>query len=480
MGVPDQELKKQSIAGLCAMIVLLVGAFVFYKERVLFADSSFIAFNVINNKSLCIQEHRYGSFITQLAPFLGQKLHLPLRSLLIGYSASFNIFYCFVAALLIFVFRQYRLAILMSLYYFLFVSMSYFWPNDEIHQAVAWMFLLLGVTRYSGAVRYGILFIFIFALLAFLTISTHFIVIIPLTFLWAYLWIEKTNWPFSGKMSVLLSGLLAGVFLLKYLLTNSSTYDGAHFHRATHFSLQDIFNVFTSQWVKLFFYRCQVNYWIGCCLMIVGSVNLFIRKRYLLFSLVLVFFIGYIVVIGLTYADSADAAGNIYLFHIETEWVCISIIAAAPFVFSVLPLIRPKISMIMLTGIFAIRLFYMGRYLPLFQDRLVLKQQIFEQMTKRNIQKLAIVENPLLRSRLILDWALPEETMLASMLNGDKHMRTFIIVSKDDTQRIKDAFGQKFFYTAFGVLAPRNTNFEYFAADTSQGYQVMTFDALIK
>ena len=65
------------VAGL--FIVLLAGAAFFYMERMLFLDASFILFRIINLGEFQIQEHRYGSFITQAFPLIAAKLHLPIQ-----------------------------------------------------------------------------------------------------------------------------------------------------------------------------------------------------------------------------------------------------------------------------------------------------------------------------------------------------------------------------------------------------------------
>jgi len=70
-----QSLRKLANIAFAAMGALFVLAILFYKERVLFADAAFIAFHIINDKKLAIQENRYGSFITQVVPLFGQKLH---------------------------------------------------------------------------------------------------------------------------------------------------------------------------------------------------------------------------------------------------------------------------------------------------------------------------------------------------------------------------------------------------------------------
>ena len=58
-----------------------------------FVNPSYISFFILNFRSLDIQVHRYGSFITQLVPYIGQQLQLPIKPVLIGYAVSFNLFY---------------------------------------------------------------------------------------------------------------------------------------------------------------------------------------------------------------------------------------------------------------------------------------------------------------------------------------------------------------------------------------------------
>jgi hypothetical protein len=154
--------------------MLLLGAALFSMERVLFADASFILFRIINSDSLQIQEHRFGSFITQGVPLLAARLQLPLATIVVLYSTSFTLFYLVVVLLLLYRFKEQELAILMGLYFLLFVSDTWFWMNNEVHQGIAWMFLFFAITRWLGRknshwiIRYPV-----FIILAILTLFTH-------------------------------------------------------------------------------------------------------------------------------------------------------------------------------------------------------------------------------------------------------------------------------------------------------------------
>jgi len=472
-------LKNLSKIALAALGILLLGAVVYFKERMLFADAAYILFTILNYHSVAIQEYRYGSFVTQIVPYLGQKLHLPIKALLAGYAVSFNLFYCAVAALLVYRYKQYGLAILMGLYYFLLVSSTYFWISNEIHQAVAWMFLFFGVTIYLGYKGLNVfLFLLPFLLLAFLTVFTHFIVIIPLVFLWFYFWMERKHWPFSQSRSLLLSGLLLVVIALKYTFAVSHlSYDSAHLHGVTHFSINDIIQSFAKPVIIQFLQRCLTNYWIAVIVFILGIAGLFRNNEKRLLVWAIVSCLGYFIIMGLTYGD-CDA--NVQLFHIESEWECLGIIIATPFVFTLLPTLKFRFAAWFLVILFGVRLFYICTAIPLFTWRTHFQERVLAQMKKKNITKLVLYDDaPAIRGKYMLNWGAPYESILMSAMNGDKPQLTFSFVNRDDKQTISSLVPDKF-NSSFGMVPAGSLDREYFIIDTVHPYQVMTYDDFMK
>ena len=87
-----------------------------------------------------------------------------------------------------------------------------------------------------------------FLVLGFLTIFTHFIAIIPLTFLWGFLWIRKEDWPFSNLVSIVLTSLLSLIVIAKFYFVRASGYDAPNIHKATHFSFNDVLNSLGPVW----------------------------------------------------------------------------------------------------------------------------------------------------------------------------------------------------------------------------------------
>jgi hypothetical protein len=476
MDVSQQSLKGLTRIGLAAMAALFVLALLFWRQRVLFADAAYIAFHIVNYKNWAIQEQRWGSFISQLFPYLGQKLHLSLKTLLIGYGIGFNLFYLSVNAVLIYVLKQYRLAILMALYYFLFFSQAFIWIN-EIQQGLAWLFLLFGIVLYLGDKQKRTLQLVIsFLILGTLTLFTHFVLLIPFVYLWVYFILEKKNWPFSKTLSIVLSCLPVVIIGLKFFGTHSA-YDAERLRGVTHLSIKDVIESFTTAVVKMFLYRCVTNYWLGGIVFFIGIVRLIQDKEKKLVTWTCLSAIGYVIIMGLTYSALDKTT---LLLHIESEWSCMAIIVATPFVFAVLPRMTLSKAGCLLTAIFAIRLGYIISFLPPFTERLNLNEQILTQMRKKGVKKLAIYNDDQLISAEKLFWALPEETLLMSAMDGDKPQLTFLYVNPNDKHTIEQLNNAKGFFDSYANVPAGEMNKQYFQVDSAHGYQVMTYAELLK
>ena len=481
MNNAPEPLKNLSKLALAVLALLFIGGIVFYKERILFADSAFKTFNIINYKMFSVSENRYGSFITQVVPYAMMRLHLSAKAIIKAYAFGFNLFYLLIGIGLVYKLRQYSTALIMAAYFTLFVSSSYFWPNDELHQAIAYLFLFMGSTLYMGQEKVRpILFLPVFITLIFLSIYTHFIAIIPLGFLWVYMWLDKKNWPFSKGWSIALSAIIILMFILKIVIVPSTGYDMIRVRKVTHFSLQDIIDVFSTSIVQTFFIRCLTNYWVALLAFVAGVVSLVQLKQRLLAAFSLVCFLGYIIIIGLTYSDIIDSANNVYLFHIETEWACIGVIAATPFVYSVIPRLKPKMGLILLGIIFVVRLGYIYSYLPEFTWRTLFKKQVLAQMKKKGINKLAIINNGELMHQFMLDWAISEESLLTSAIKNEAPLLTFTFIDTSNHAKVEQLKNHRSLFTCYGNIEAGELSRVYFPIDTVHPYQIMTYDELIK
>lgn len=475
MNASHNPLKKPALIALAALAVWFVGGIVFYKERLLFADSAFIVFSIIKHQGLVIQEHRYGSFITQAVPWACVKLHLPIKVILKAYAFSFGFFFL-AAGSIVYKCRQYALVIIMALYYYLLVSDTWFWTNNEIHQAVAWMFIFYAVVLRMGELKVKLyLLLPVFILLAFITIYTHFIVLIPFAFLWGFLWIRQEDWPFSRGVSILLT---ASVFLIvasKFLTVQSNSYDDKHLFNVLHLSPLKLLQAFNAGGVRKFVMRCLTGYWLVFFIFPAGLRAAYRSNKKWLAAWCMAAFIGYVGIMGITYPQ-----GDILKFHIESEWQSMAVIISAAFVYYFLPTVDPKKAMLLLSVIFTIRVCYIAAARDKFAWRTAFTKDVLAQMRKKGITKLALPNDNELREKYILSWSVPEESMLMSAMEHDDPQITFTFVDVNDSVLMRQLKDPKLLVASFNIAKPGEWNYKYIRPDTTHPYTVMTRQELFQ
>ena len=452
-------------------LLLLAGSLFWYRQRMLFVDPGWIVFNVINNHNFSIAEYRYGAFITQMVPLIGSLFKLPLSVILLAYSASFYLFYTVVVLLLLYRYKQYGLALLMALYFTLFVSDVYFWPNNEVHQGIAWMFLFLGHVLKPGRKQQGIAFHTCSLLFAFLALFSHFLVLIPFSFLWLFLWSEKSQWTLSRRIAIMYTILLALIFFIKYRLGVNGWYDGGKLNGVKHISTDIITGAFSNGQAKSILPLIAVNYWLAPLLLIAGLVAAIKYKKYLVAAACAGYSIGYFVLLCITFPD---AFGREWLFYMESEWMAMAIIIAIPFVYFLLPRIPPRLATGLLLFIFTARIVYIAVAFPYFNDRYNSLVLITERLREKGIHKALFVKNEALEKRFIMSWGLPAESMLYSGLENHEPQVSFKFVADSLTRMpYTDTF-----LSAFSLMPYKELNAVYFHTDTTQAYQQVSFDTL--
>ena len=469
------NLKGSAMIVLSLLGILLAGSFFYYKERVLFVDAPHILFRIINNNSFEIAERRYGSFVTQMFPLVGLKLHCSLNILMLLYSGSFYIFFTFTALLLMYKFKRYDLGILLGLYFTLFVSDTYYWTNNEIHQGICWLFIAIAVLFFlAGKYKNKVLPILVFPLF-FIAIWTHPLVMLVALFLWFFYWIDRRYWPFNNTQSIVCSIILLALSYLKFNQSLHHGYDSGKVEIVTQFNFANIKSLITAPQLHYFIRNCAANYWLLVILSLAGWAGMLWQKKYLLTAFSVLCAIGYMVLICITYRDLDNTR-----FYIESEYMPLSIICSAPFVYYVLPLFRKNLIAIVLVVVFSTRLIYIYQAHSSFTNRLVVIENINRKMQDKKISKLIIrTKSGALDDKLVMTWGAPAESMIYSNLKGDKPQHTYIIM--DSAQAISfNTLSKDTILGCFQKWTTAELNHYYFNPDTTVGYRTMEYNELMK
>lgn len=474
----QNNLKSAARIALIPLIIQLLGAIIFYKERVIF-DGAYIAFQIINEGKLEIQVERYGSFITQIFPLITSKCHLPLKVVLISYSVSFPVFYL-STALILYRIRAYALVVLTGFYFTLYVSDTYFWTNNELHQGVCWMLLLFGLLYFNFCkqnLRHSFLRqtfnLLAFTILSFIAIYTHPSVMIPCGFLWGYYIIDNWHSGIGKKTTVIQSVILLAIIVFKYLTSTKNTYDSGFLTRLEKINIQDVLDTFTSGLADVIWKGYLFNYWFIPLLFIAGAIALCKKRKFLLLVFFAVANLAFFIVLCLLFSGGDT-------FYIESELMPFAILACTPFVYEVIPAISSrKKTVLLLSLIFAVRITFILFSVPKFTDRVEKIESMLQVMRSKNLTKMLVIRkdgDDRLEKDIIMSWALPYESIYLSALNGDNPQLT---ISYTHSNRVAD-LGKENLYTnmifAFGLWSIPMMNKQYFNIDTIQDYTTVKYE----
>ena len=474
--IENASLKVAARATPLVILALLVMAVVFFRERMLYIDAPHMLFRIINDGHMHIEEHRYGSFISQLFPWLAIRLHLPLIGVMMAYSTGFYIFYMVVALLLVYKYRNYGLAILLGLYFTVFVSDTYYWPNNEVHQGIAWLLLAFAVCLSEGVrSRPFPVQLLLFSGLFFLAIWTHPLVMLAAIYLWFFYIIGGNATVFTKQQTLLFSIILVVLSFAKFYQGMHHGYDSGKIETLTDFDLHRLKYIFTSPQFRFFIKGCATRYFLFTALFLAGLVGMLAEKKYLLFAWTILFVAGYLFLTCATYWNFTLRS------FMESEYMPLVIICTAPFVYYVLPKVKPGAAVTGLGLVYALRLVFIVIAAAPFSNRVVLLDRMNEKMKQKDLTKM-VVTLPLpagIDSALIATWGAPVEGIFLSALKGQVPQRTFVFLSVDEMKT--------FYTTSTDTLlegrektAARNITSRYFAIDTLKPYQVITYDALMQ
>lgn len=465
----DKQFK--AIGRLCLIYlgVLLLAALIYYRERMLFLDAPWICFNIINSQALAIQERRYGSFITQIFPLIGSWLKCPLNTILLVYSASFNLFYL-MSGIVLYKMKQYKWLLLLAFYFSLMMSQSYYWTNNEIHQGITWMFLLFGTLCYTERQNVRPVFKYsIFLILCFLAIFTHPLVLLVSGFLWVYLLIDGSEKVFRNRSVWLYSILMLFVFALKYYYSVSGWYDGGKIASVTTVNAKTIHEVLNGETLRLLLYSSYSNYWVATVLLLSGCIFLIKKRTFLLFVWVIFSLLGYTFLILIVNNNPP------LLFYVESQWMPLSIICSITFVWFIAERIRFNHLLFGLSLIFLVRAGYIYVLGAPFKERLALVTSITDLAITNKTHKMIIIreeENTVLQEKLIMSWGLPIETLFLSIIRGNKPPLSVAYFTKE---QVKDLCpkNRSDFATIFHTLPVEKMNDKYFNTDTTESYMII-------
>lgn len=396
------------IIGVAVYSILTVFAIVFYKERVSMLDGAFQFFEIVRKESFAIQANRFGAVGTQIFPVLGIWLGLPLKVVTIMYSLSFVLFPAICFLIILLHFRNARLALCLLLFNTILVAHSFYWLTCELLQGLPFTLVYFSAVErqmIKGTLSVKLLFWSVPALI----VITFFYPLLPCVvfFVLAYLWLY-----YDKKYTKWLLGII-GIYIMIYVIKAlffSSGYDNEAMSRVKNFItlFPDYFSIPSH---RIFIKRCIDDYYFILILSAINIVGLLLQKKYQKLLLSLAAFLGFVMLINVSYPDGS------YQFYIEPQYAILTVYIAVPFCYDIIPAISKKgIIMAALPVMLLLCLIKIYNTHKEYTTRMSWYQSVLDKTAGRSNKKLIMKAGSDPLHLVKMDWASAYEFWLLSTL----------------------------------------------------------------
>jgi hypothetical protein len=474
--------------GHATFAVLSVMAFVFFKERTLILDAALQSFIILRDNDFAIQVHRFGAAMTQVFPLLATKFGGSLRTILTAYSLSFVVVHWLMFWLCDRVLRQKTMAFGIVLFNVFMVNNTFYWAQNEIIQAISLNFVFWSLLLRRGSFAAFRWFDFPLISGIFITlIFFHPLIVFPFSFIALFFLIEtKTDintlqivaqTSKKGPLSIRLILTLFFSFLILFVLKIKlmpNYYDTGATERVI--LNEPILNFLKNIKNAPSFADLSAHFWSDFALLPISFLILtlfYLYKKSILKLLLVWASIGaYTLMILISFREG----GN--WFHIESQYLPMSIFLIVPIIWDVLPTINiesrilnskkdPSVFLQKKHVIVAISMscvvFYrlVGIYEThnFYTNRVVYIGEVLEKTKQSAGTKFIMSDQSADKNRLLQTWGFAYETLYYSALQSPDSLRSVTILS--DKEAITKAlttnsiFQGIFTPTPYSALNPR-------------------------
>ena len=212
--------------GHLSFLILFIASVYYFKERILYSDSAFHLFKVINFEKINVEAYRYGSFLPQLPVLLAMKLGVSLKSLIIIFSVAFTALYYIIFLLCIKALKNTAAGLSIIFTLIMCINESFFFPVTETQQCLVFCVLLFAILQYPSF-RSSWVQILLASIVITFSFLAHPVALYPITFIIGYSAIDKKQ--LRSIMPYALLALVIGLAVAKVMLTDKNSYEGAFF-----------------------------------------------------------------------------------------------------------------------------------------------------------------------------------------------------------------------------------------------------------
>lgn len=251
-GIRSKKNNALILFQLLVFAALTVLSVLFFRER-LIADSGYYLMRMVNSRLPWSEHGRFILIFSQLLPWLGVSLQLPMKAILLLYSLNHVLFHFLIFCLVVFHYKNTGAGMLIILLQVAGIVTGFLVPMFELYYAAS-MLVLFATMLFNGQLNIAHKIIMLF--LAFFIMSSHPVGIAMLIVVIGFNIIE--NGFNDRRFYLYLSMLLAGLMLYKYFTASeyesgktaaimqnltSGKYNAAYFKGLASFLAQNYYSI---------------------------------------------------------------------------------------------------------------------------------------------------------------------------------------------------------------------------------------------
>lgn len=404
--------------GISLFAVLGILSVVLYKERVLYVDSAYYAFNLFNKGFPNAEHNRFALYLYQLIPWGMFELNMPMSLTLRVYSLCHILLHA-VAFFLLLRWKQPRLAGLLLILQIVGYRECFFLTVNETALAISATTLLAGYLNYIQIKATRKLHdIIIFTSCLLIGLFSHPMAMLLIPFVIGYhivdfKWSKKIR---SNIYALLIIAVLT--FIFKKLVSESSGYEDDLFAQLANTKdiLSNLSNIYSFKFFtgefKLEAYFFKI-YWIPSLLVLFNLLMLYRQNKTAILGYYVLANISLWLII-IIFFNRGD--GNIFMEKNFTPWIFVALYPLTTTIQLKGEELQLKHS-IALIGILAFSIFGVYQTKDMYSKRLYLIDQLIT-VNNPGKSKLLINDSMVNHEEWLGVWALPYETLLLSKIKG--------------------------------------------------------------
>lgn len=315
--------------------VLAILAVWFFKERTIILDAAFQSFEVIKRGWFAIQVNRFGAAMTQVFPLVASKMKVSFPTVLILYSLSFVLVHWIMFVICDKWLKVKALGFAIILFNVMMVNNTFYWVQNEIIQAVSLNFVFWALMIHLGhwkAIRW---YHYVIALCLIITIAFfHPLTVFSFAFVAAYFFLDSFEKKKVGIQRSLTIGAVAafGASLTLKYFAFPNNYDTMTTGRFSEKNINAFFaDPFNTGAFDRLIENFPIDFYLLAISLIVVSVFFIRKKLWLKLLFTWCGIVGYMMIVMISYIEGG------FWFHVESQYLPVSILLILPLVWEVLP-----------------------------------------------------------------------------------------------------------------------------------------------